>query len=85
MNLDLREMLVCLLTIVVIAAAAVVAVGAAATTSYMMHASPPQQAAYGTSTVASAVDPCVNAFAMPPLTTRPESGLQCPIDSETAG
>jgi hypothetical protein len=85
MNLDLREVLVCLVTIVVIAAATMVAVGAAATYPYVLHASWPHQAAYGAPSVPSAIDPCVDTFAVRAPTSIPESGLQCPVYRGTAG
>jgi hypothetical protein len=85
MNLDLREVFVCLVTIVVIAAATMVAVGAAATYSYVLHASWPHQAAYGAPAVASTIDPCVDTFAVRAATPAPDSGLQCPVYRETAG
>jgi len=85
MNIDLREVLVCLVTIVVIAAATMVAVGAAATYSYVLHASWPHEAAYGAPAVASTIDPCVDTFAVRAQTADPESGLQCPVYRETAG
>jgi hypothetical protein len=84
MNLDLREVLVCLVTIMVIAAATVVAVGAAATTSYMLHSAPRQQAIYSGPAVASAIDPCVDAFAVRTTPTS-ESGLQCPVYRRSDG
>ena len=84
MNFDLREVLVCLVTIMVIAAATVLAVGAAATYSYMLHAPARQQAAYGAVVMASSIDPCVEAFAMRPSTPASDSGLQCPINRETS-
>ncbi|HLN08920.1 MAG TPA: hypothetical protein VK281_08175 [Xanthobacteraceae bacterium] len=85
MNLDLREMLVCLATIAVIAAATIVAVGAAATYSYVLHASWPQHAASGGLTLASTIDPCVDTFAVRAPTSAPESGLQCPVYRESGG
>jgi hypothetical protein len=79
MNLDLREVLVCLITIAAIAAATLLAVGAAATYSYVVHGLPPQQAAHGMPHVASTIDPCVDTLAMGPPTSTADVGLQCPI------
>jgi hypothetical protein len=79
MNLDLREVLVCLITIAAIAAATLVAVGAAATYSYVVHGLPPQQAAYRMQQVASTIDPCDDTLAKGPPTSTADAGLQCPV------
>jgi hypothetical protein len=81
MNLDYREVLVCLVTIVAIAAATIVAVGAVATYSYIVHTtSPAREAAYRTPVVvASSIDPCLDLVAARPPTPPADSGLQCPI------
>jgi hypothetical protein len=81
MNLDFREVLVCLVTIVAIAAATVVAVGAVATYSYIVHTtSPAREAAYRAPVLASAIDPCMDlAVAARPMTPPTDTGLQCPV------
>jgi hypothetical protein len=87
MRLDLREVLVCLVTVMAVLVATVIAVGAVATYSYYVHATSPQRdATYRSATVSAIVlglasDPCLTepAFSARPVTPASETGLECPI------
>jgi hypothetical protein len=81
MRLDLREVLVCLVTVMTVLLVTVIAVGAVATYSVYVHATPPERdaAIQPAIVLAMAGDPCLTETAARPPTPLSESGLQCPI------
>jgi hypothetical protein len=81
MRLDLREVLVCLITVMTVLLVTVIAVGAVATYSAYVHATSAERDAANHPAIVLAVagDPCVAEAAARPSTPASETGLQCPI------
>jgi hypothetical protein len=81
MRVDLREVLVCLVTVMTVLLGTVIAVGAVATYSAYVHATLPERDAANHPAVVLALagDPCIAEAAARPSTPSSETGLQCPV------